>query len=223
MSLIDHLLTVLAPYECLGCGAEGPLLCADCLRALPPLPERCYRCRAPSPSAPTCAACATDSLLDKVIIGTAYAGIAKELIARLKFTGARAAARSMALRLAPLLVPSADHGALLVSVPTAASRVRRRGYDQAALLARELSRRTRLPYLACLARSGHTRQLGASREQRLSQLAGAFRVTRPASVKGAHVVLIDDVLTTGATLEAAASVLRAHGAGRISAAVFAQA
>lgn len=108
-------------------------------------------------------------------------------------------------------------------VPTATSRVRRRGYDQALLLARRLSHETHSQCVIGLLRITQSQQVDASREQRLKQLAAAFRVTRMRAVRGKHIILIDDVVTMGATLEAAASSLRAAGAGRIDALVFAQA
>jgi ComF family protein len=157
-----------------------------------------------------------------VLARTSYAGVAKELVSGLKFSGTRTAANVMAACMLPLL-PADTSGVMIVPVPTAASRVRGRGYDQAKLLARELSRQTRLPYLDCLARDGHTRQVGTSRRQRQRQLQGAFRVKRPVETRGADIMLVDDVSTTGATLESAAVALGAEEAGRISAVVFAQA
>lgn len=216
MSFIDRLLTVLTPYECLGCTAEGDLLCAACIQQLTGLPERCYRCLLPSPDALTCPACRPASPLYRVRAGSAYSDAAKELVARLKFSGARASARLMAAR----LVSFVDTDSMIVPVPTATSRVRSRGYDQAKLLGRELSRQARLPYLDCLVRAGQTHQVGASRQQRLRQLSNAFRVGTSGKVCGRRILLVDDVVTTGATLESAALVLRAAGASRIEAAVF---
>jgi ComF family protein len=109
---------------------------------------------------------------------------------------------------------------VIVHVPTTAKRTRQRGYDQAKLIAGELSRITGLPRFDCLARSGKARQVGASRAERLKQLQAAFRLKKP--VAGKHIVLIDDVVTTGATLEAAAKVLHVNGASSVHAIVFAQ-
>jgi ComF family protein len=154
-----------------------------------------------------------------VRVGTIYDGSLKELVWRLKFHGARSACKVMAERLAPLLPES---GLYLVPVPTATSRVRRRGYDQAKLLARELSKLSGLPYLDCLARTGQAHQVGASRTVRLQQLAKAYRIKKPTLIVDADLLLVDDVVTTGATLEAATRVLRAGGARHVDAIVYAQ-
>jgi len=225
MSLTDKLISVVAPHDCLGCGYEGRLVCAGCATGLKKVPERCYRCHEFSLRASTCENCRRSGALRRVHVGMAYEGLAKELIWQLKFHGAQAAAEVMARRMAPLLfdmcASSTGEAAVLVPVPTATGRARSRGYDQAKLLARELSRQAGLSYADCLRRSGQTHQVGASRERRLEQLRTAFRVKisrlRPA------IILIDDVLTTGATLEAAAAALRRAGVFSVDAAVFAQA
>jgi ComF family protein len=151
----------------------------------------------------------------------AYSGTVKDLVWQLKSAGAQAAAGIMAARLPESLI--CLPGTIIVPVPTATGRVRRRGYDQARLLGRALSRQTRLPYVDCLLRHGQTHQVGASREQRLQQLQYSFRVTNPKLIERSRVLLVDDVITTGATFEAATACLIAAGAGRVSAAAFAQA
>lgn len=221
MRVIDQLLTILAPYECLGCTSEGNLLCEACTQQLTVVPECCHYCRRPSTGSLTCSGCRLTGRLYRVQSGTAYSGIAKELVWKMKFSGAQTASRRMAERLLPLL--NGGSKPLVIPVPTATNRVRGRGYDQAKLLAREISRQGRLSYLDCLVRNGRTHQVGASRQQRLSQLKSAFRVSNLEKFHNADVLLVDDVLTTGATLEAAATILAIHGAARISAIVFAQA
>jgi len=220
MSIFDRFLSILAPHDCVGCGTEGSLLCERCASALAPVPKRCYRCRKITPDALTCAACRKQSKLHQVSVTTVYTDVAKDLVWKLKFAGAQTAARQMALLMSVLVDPSSI--SVIVPVPTATSRVRRRGYDQATLLAKELSRITGLRYATCLARVSQVHQVGAGRSLRLKQLANAFRVTKPLVVKDAHILLIDDVITTGATLESAAASLRAAGARRVDALVFAQ-
>ncbi len=223
MSIIDKFLGIMAPHDCLACGAEGDLLCPTCLQLFPDIPGRCYRCRKIAANYRTCSTCRRTSRLFAVRAATDYESIAQNLVWKLKFAGAQAATRQMTHCMLPLVAAMARPDTLLVPVPTATSRVRQRGYDQAKLLARELSRYASLPHGNCLARLGQSHQVGASRQQRLQQLTGAFHVAKPHLIYDAHVILIDDVLTTGATLEAAAQVLKQAGARRIDAAVFAQA
>jgi ComF family protein len=221
MSLFNDLIGKLAPHNCLACAAEGSILCIDCTNKLAPVPERCYQCQRPSPGFITCTPCRTGSLLHKVRVSTFYETIAKTLIWQLKLAGVQDVAQLMAERLAARTGLGSPE-ALIVPVPTATSRRRQRGYDQAKLLARELSRQTRLPYYDCLVRHGQTHQHGLSRRERLVQLHNSFRATRPKPVHNAHIILVDDVVTTGATLEAAARTLQAVGARQIDAVVFAQ-
>lgn len=219
--LLDTLLAQIAPHECLGCSTEGSLLCADCCRGLTPVVSACYSCRKLSDTAQTCTRCRAHSDLFAVKSAAVYEGLAKDLVWQLKFKGSQAAATDMVRLMAPL-VPRLP-GFVLVPVPTATSRIRRRGYDQATLIAKALARQTGVAYSPMLRRSGQHHQLGSSRAQRLRQLQEAYRVTTASDVTGRHVILIDDVLTTGATLEAAARAIKTAGAQHVSGLVFARA
>jgi len=157
-------------------------------------------------------------------VASYYDGIAKDLVWKLKFGGGQTAARQMSINMKNILnFSNCLPGTIIVPVPTATSRIRSRGYDQAELLARELSRLTGLRQVACLARLGQAHQVGANREQRQAQLAEVYFVKKASTVFGSQILLVDDVLTTGSTLEAASRVLKQAGARQIDAAVFAQA
>jgi ComF family protein len=221
MSILDALIGIVAPHNCLGCDAEGKVLCANCSHALVALPERCFRCHKLMIRSLTCTDCQKFSQLAGVRVAAVYEAVAKSLIWKLKLAGVQSAATIMARQMAAL-ISGPTTNVILVPVPTATSRVRQRGYDQAGLLARALSRQTRLPYNDCLTRLGQTHQHGLSRQQRLTQLATAFRVTKGRALQQARIILVDDVTTTGATLEAAANTLRAAGAAHVEAVVFAQ-
>jgi ComF family protein len=173
------------------------------------------------PDGRTCQTCRRSSRLYSALARTYYDGLAKDLVWQLKFERAQAATKEMALLMKPLL-PTEGKNLLITHAPTATSRVRQRGYDQAQLIAKELARLSGLPYAACLLRLGQHRQVGSSRVARKAHLAEAFQAKNLNRLRDAHVILIDDVLTTGATLEAAAATLKAAGAARVEAVVFAR-
>jgi ComF family protein len=211
--MFEQIISLIAPHTCLGCRKEGSLLCDACQGLLPAqtLQERTGAFLAHK---------LNSQYLQSVFSATMYAGIAQELIHTLKFERAPAAADTIAAIMAGRMhLPSSG---TVTFVPTAASRVRMRGYDQAELIARRVAAACQLPCTPLLQRTGRQRQVGQGREVRRHQLQGVFQMRNHAPVSDA-VLLIDDVLTTGATLEAAAAVLHDAGAATIHAAVFAAA
>ncbi|MES2971717.1 MAG: phosphoribosyltransferase family protein [Patescibacteria group bacterium] len=222
MPLLDVLLSTLAPHHCIVCGAEGRLVCAWCAPdAFPELPSRCYRCQKLSSDSAVCNTCRKQTALRHVWIRTDYSVAAKELLRLYKFERTRAAANIIAHAMEEML-PYLSDDIIVIAVPTATSRVRQRGYDHAALLARAIAGKRKLLWVPALANLAQTRQVGANRQKRLEQLEDNFLVTKPEIIKGSHILLIDDVLTTGATLETAAKALKQAGAKTVDALIFAQ-
>lgn len=223
MRLIEHFFQLLAPHECFNCGQEGSLLCNECAtNVLPRIPSRCYRCFRQSLNYSTCPVCRCHSVLKHVWVRTQYNEPAKELVHELKFNFAKDAAQQIARKMYETL-PQLRADTVIVHVPTASSHVRQRGFDQSALIARELSALTGLHHVHGLGRLGQQRQVGASSTLRQQQMKNAFRPLSRGAIKGKQVLLVDDVLTTGSTLEAAALALHQAGAASVSAVVFAQA
>lgn len=226
---VQTLRELLAPPICLGCGAPGADLCGVCRRSLPWLPDpRCARCGLPG----SCRRCPAAGLaFGAAWAPVAYAGPALALVAGLKFRRARVAAEPMVAAMARAPRRLCGEAPLLVPVPTARSRAKARGFDHASTLAAGLAGRGAGELLACLERTGLApRQVGAGRRERLA--AGRIEVrVRPeaASLASEHgaggrtFVLVDDVHTTGATLDACARALKAAGAGRVVALTYARA
>ncbi|MDX1765653.1 MAG: phosphoribosyltransferase family protein [Candidatus Saccharimonadales bacterium] len=145
----------------------------------------------------------------------------KRLLAKFKFERQRAAARILAQLLDDRL-PYFKQKPLVTFVPTATSRVRQRGYDHSRLLAEELAKLRGWKCLRLLARAGQSRQVGSLRRARKKQLAGAYRAIRKQLIKNQEILIIDDISTTGATLNETARVLRRAGARQVNAALIAR-
>jgi len=175
-----------------------------------------------------CPSCRTAGGPRAVWISTNYESTAQQLVQLYKFGQLRAASQPLARIMARTFVDFHQNtdakmpDYIVVPVPTATSRLRQRGFDHSALLAKSISRNLRLPYSAALGRLGQERQLGAPRSQRLAQPAGNYFIKRPAEIAGRDVLLIDDVITTGGTIIECAKTLRAAGARHVDASVFAK-
>jgi|SRR5688572_15057523 len=221
MPFVEHILSTIAPHTCVGCDEEGPLICQGCLALCRRVPSRCYRCQQVSTDFRTCQTCRGSSPLYSVKPFAAYEDIPKALLHKVKYERLRSGAKTIAAHMAPGLAGLAQD-TLITHVPTATSRVRQRGYDQAALIARELAILLDLDHVPLLTRYGQQRQVGKDRKERREQMKKLFASTKSLQ-QNKNILLIDDVLTTGATLEACARVLKDAGAQRVSAAVFAAA
>ena len=199
------------PPACSGCGAFGEALCVRCRSAFEPAAASADRFVAPDP------AVVVGDELAVAVAAFAYRGTVRRALARLKYGGAARLAGPLAAAASPLLTTfaGAQRPAALVPVPVHAGRLRQRGYNQATLLARGLASEWHMPVTDVLVRERPTtQQHRLNRAERLRNLAGAFsaRSDRPIPQR---VILVDDILTTSATLEACARVLRAAGAERV--------
>ena len=221
----DQLLSILVPPACAVCRRPlrdaGAVACTGCLRRLPWLRgHRCPRCALPRHRAGCPAAGAA---FDRAWAPLAYEGAARDLVAALKFRAALPVAGLMAAHLAaePAARPARPaRRSRVVPVPAHRGRRRRRGFDPAALLAAALAGRTGLPLAPCLRRVDRgRRQVGAGRALRRS--AGRFEAALVAAPPRAA-LLVDDVHTTGATLDACARALKAGGAEVVAAVTYAR-
>lgn len=223
MRILQRLLSLVAPHECLVCETEGSLLCGPCsLEVGDHIPERCYKCYRLSPDSRVCDVCRRKTPLSHVWVRAEYEGAIKQLLHDFKFERAQSAAEVL-VELLDENVPYLDPKEFIVCyVPTATSRVRARGYDHARLLAKAFALQRGLLLVDVLARHGQTRQVGARREQRKRQIEGAFRSKKAYLLKDKKILLLDDIITTGATIETAAATLKQAGAKQVYAAAIGQ-
>lgn len=210
-SALARTLDAAFPATCAGCGREGAPICDTCLPAL-------------------------DARLGRpggVLIGmpvdlpypvlqlewcAPFLGVVRDALHAIKYRGERRLAGPLGAAVARRWERAGAGGDLIAPVPVHATRARQRGYDQAQLIAEEAARGLALPCARLLERHVETvAQFDLDRRQRATNVQGAFRLVTPQSLAGRWVVLVDDVMTTGATLAACATVLMDAGADGVSA------
>ncbi len=211
-------LDLLFPPRCVGCRTRGAWLCRTCREQVQPvLPPICERCGQGIESGDLCRACRRRPLAIDGLRAAAYLeGPLRQAVHRFKYEGLR--------ELVPMLGEILHEGYLqvtitcdvVVPVPLHQARQRQRGFNQATLLAQELSRRTGLPTASDLLRVRDTQpQVGLGAAARRDNVRDAFACRGRASLGGKRILLIDDVCTTGATMEACAAALYQTGVAAV--------
>jgi competence protein ComFC len=208
-------LDLLFPKWCVGCGKEGEFICCSCrerlVRVSPPL---CPQCGKPQPSSMLCPGCLSwQPAIDGIRSPFRFEGIIREAILQLKYRNLSALSETLAELLSDFLTTNPLPGEVLVPVPIHRKRLRERGYNQSSLLAQKLSKLTRLPVVDnSLNRQRHALPQTQTKTvaERRNNVAGAF-ACRDQRLTGRQVLLIDDVATSGATLDACAVALKAPG------------
>ena len=209
--------------DCLLCGAGADgLVCAGCAASPVPGAPACPRCALPMPRAETCGRCLRrPPSVDCALAAFQYRFPIDRLVLRFKFAGDLAAGRWLAECLAAAVreAPTPD---LVVVPPIAAARLRERGFNQALEIAKVVcaARGVTLDRDAVTRVRDAPAQSTLDARERRANLRGAFECR--SALAGRHVAIVDDVMTTGATLDSMAHALRASGAGRIDAWVVAR-
>ena len=224
---------LLLPAECLLCGALLPfdrsrdLVCPLCRqRWRPVVPPWCERCGHPEPLFGRCRVCADWPPALRCARSAVWLdAAARRAVHALKYGGLPRVADDLAAAAARVTLPLPDgHAAVLVPVPLGPRRLRTRGYNQSALLARSLGARWGHPVAELLVRTRETAtQTALTPASRLANVAGAFATRNAEGRTGNALILVDDVFTTGATLGAAARALESAGARCIMAVTFGRA
>ena len=199
---------------CPGCGGmSGAGFCSVCAADLPRTSDPCSGCGLSRPVA-RCPRQAAPWQVEAVVAPFAYAPPLDHHIQQLKYAGARSLGRAFGLLLAPAVREACGDVDALVAVPLHPTRLRERGYNQAIEIALTLRRSLDMPVLlrGIERRHASPSQTGGSAAQRRASVAAAFRVAR--SLAGLRIAIVDDVITTGATVNALAAELLAAGAAR---------
>ena len=210
---------LLFPRWCVGCGKEGDFLCQSCYQLLPRItPPLCPRCGKPQPSGILCPSCANwQTEIEGIRSPFQFEGVIRQAIHQLKYRNLRVLVTPLARLLMDHFITNPVPGEILVPVPLHQKRLKERGYNQSYLLARGLGKLVSLPVVDdCLIRQRYTppQARAASVEERRQNAAHAFTCCNH-KLQGKQVLLLDDVTTSGATLDACASALKAAGAASV--------
>ena len=215
----------LVPVACVHCGAEGSLWCDQCIENSPKLAgNTCIKCgERTSENMNLCGDCVTlPPPLDRLIPTFRYGGPIRSVVHALKYRNVTAIAPAMADAMSAHKFATRANLDCVAPVPAQRDRLRERGYNQASILARQIADKLQLQFIEdALTKTRATpSQVELTRQQREFSLRGAFEANY--RFDDAHVLLIDDVCTTGNTLMNCAAALKLAGARRVSAIVFAK-
>jgi ComF family protein len=212
-------LDFLFPQKCLGCGKEGSLICYACQRHLAPIAQPiCPRCGKPQSSPIFCPGCLTwQSHLACIRSPLRFEGLTRQAVHQFKYQNLRSLAQPLALILKEYLIREPLPVEVVMPVPLHPRRLKERGYNQSALLAREVGRLMNLPIIENELR--RTRYIlpqarTQSVQERQANVKNAFNCQR-LSVPDRAILLIDDVATSGSTLDACAEALKLAGSGPV--------
>lgn len=219
-----HLLDLLFPKKCIGCKALGGYLCTTCFARIEySIAPVCGICGKGSMDGRTHPICQGKYTLDGIISGVVYQGVVKKMVYQFKFQPYLTDLQHiMAQLLYEALIQNETftkikkNDCLLIPIPLHAKRLRTRGYNQSMLLGRQLQRLFNLSLSDALLRTKATHtQVGLTHVQRRENMKEVFALKTTAQVKDMTVLLVDDVVTSGSTLNEAAKVLKRAGAKEV--------
>lgn len=226
--MLDFFVSLLYPKKCVGCKKNGAYICDNCFAGIDFLQfQVCCVCQKGSIDGLTHPKCKTSYSLDGIISSIAYKGIVKKLLYQFKY---RPFLSDLKIILGKLFYEGLIQqeafinfldakNVWITSVPLHSNRLKKRGYNQSELLAKELSIKLEIPYLSnVLVRQKHTKpQFELKKEERKKNMLGAFSINQKfgGEIKGKRIILVDDIATTGATLRECGKILKKSGAGKV--------
>lgn len=202
-TIVERALQIIAPHPCYGCGKVGAILCDNCKYDIIHEPfVGCFLCGIPQNDG----VCPQHAFpLERVMIVGQRTGSLEAVINALKFSNVKACAKTLA-ELLDASLPLFPRNTQIIPIPTVRAHVRQRGYDQVELIARHLAVMRGYPLSPSLRRVTKTTQHTADRETRHKQAVVAFSLDKTALGDG-PILLLDDIITTGSTISAAAELL----------------
>jgi len=233
MDFLHWITDLIWPHQCFGCGAYQAALCPTCLAGIPSRRnQECIICQRVSRYGRSCQSCSTHTMLDRLLIaGHLDTPLLHQCIHRFKYSYITDLAGPLAeyafgafSKLESASSLCLDNP-LVIPVPLHRRRLTERGFNQSELLAQQLAARLHLrhePGILVRTRYTASQAHSDSRADRLQNMHDAFRVPHPERVQDMPILLVDDVCTTGATLDACASALKSAGATTVTALVLAR-
>ncbi len=208
----------LFPPQCVGCGKRGAILCDRCQTTLKTIPiDCCKKCGKPLHATKICQTCLTQEFsFIQARAAYLYEGIVREAIHQLKFSGNLGLANLFSKILYSVYLYGNQQVDLVTAVPLSQNKLNERGFNQSVWIGRPLATRIGVPFKsrALIKMKDTEPQVGLNRVQRHGNLKGAF-IAEPKLVNGKKVLIVDDVMTTGATFQACAEALLVAGAKEI--------
>lgn len=231
--IINYALDTVFPVKCLGCGVFSPknrqeYLCKSCLRTIPlKKTGECIGCKRTSPAGKTCYECRDSNPIDNLLVVSDYKNhLIEKLLKVFKYNFVVEASES----LNPLIKKYISHlnkykglsivegNPLIVPIPLHPKRLNWRGFNQAEIIAGIISNLTHLETMGdLLLKSGQSKPQAEIEEkvERLKNMKQKFKLSSPEKIRGRTIILVDDICTTGATLNEAASILKSSGASKV--------
>ena len=217
--LNQKIVNILFPPRCVNCGKCGSFLCRKCRNKVVYLqPPLCLRCSKPIRTGAICSKCQSQTWdIDGIYSIFKYGGAIRQAVIQFKYHNIKALADPLSQLMSSYLIRHNLSFDIIIPVPIHKRRLRERGYNQSSLLAQRLSRMTSIPVMeGILIRTKHTPSQAKSDsiEQRRKNIRNAFKCTGH-NISGKRILLIDDVCTSGSTLNSCAASLKAAGAASV--------
>jgi ComF family protein len=215
--LRNEVIDLFFPRECIGCGEIGGFICNSCAKKLSRIyPPLCKRCGRPESSGRYCHECwgKQNNRIDAVRSVFVFEGTIRTAIHELKYRNLRDISVNLGEYMAEYYRNNGLKGDCLLPVPLHEKRIRERGYNQSELLAKEIARHVEVPvkgHLVTRMRNNMPQARTSNADERRTNMENVFRCQSP-EVAGKNIIIIDDVCTSGNTLESCAAVLKGAGA-----------